>query len=159
MQTCPFCGSVIEEKEHAYYCSFCDMGLVASQIQQNGFRKKVFYEVPVFLEAAKLSTRDLLEKDSYFLTCLLREVRQERSRSYQYYLRFFKKANEEQGDFLDDAKHAGGQYEYWTRKAWILENILRERFGSFPERISDAYLQTMARNIDKFNEKPMRIMS
>ncbi|MBB3127029.1 hypothetical protein FHS19_001683 [Paenibacillus rhizosphaerae] len=124
MPTCPFYGSNIEEREHRYHCRFCDLELLDNEIQQNGSRKQISLDEPTSLEAAELSTRDLLGKDSYFLTCLLQLVRQERTISYHDYLLFFKKARHQEGDSLDDDRNAGRRYEYWTRKPWILGSVV-----------------------------------
>lgn len=158
MPTCPFCGSTIEKGEHLYYCIFCDMELMANQIQYDGSRRQISFEEPASLKEAELSTKELIEKDSYYLTCLLRLVRQERARIYNY-LRIFKKANEQQGDFLNQAADTGSHYEYWTRKAWVLENILRERSGFFPAKISDKFLAELLEQIKSVNAKPMEIMN
>lgn len=158
MPTCSFCGSTLEVKDTSYYCCFCDLELVSDQIQKNGLRRQVSLEQAASLGEANQSTKELIQKDSYYLTCLLRLVRQERTRIYNY-LRIFNRANKQQADFVDQAQDMGERYEYWTRKMWVIENILRDRAGCFPERITDNYLRDMAENIEKSNCKPMHFVS
>lgn len=156
MPTCMFCGSKVEKRDQMYYCLFCNMELLAGQVQHNGSRRQILLEEPISLEDAELSTGELMKKDSYYLTCLLRMVRKERSRIY-HYLHIFKKANEQQGSFFDQEADTGSRYEYWTRKGWVLENILRERCRFFPEKIYDSYIQMMTQNVRRSNAKLMQV--
>ncbi|AOZ94928.1 hypothetical protein [Paenibacillus crassostreae] len=158
MLTCPYCGSMIDISGDMYYCLFCEIEVMKDRIQQDGARRQIHLEQRAYLEVVNQPTSELMKRDSYALVCLLRLVRQERTKVY-HFLHIFKKANEQQDDFIQAADETGRDYEYWTRKVWILENILRERIGYFPERITDAYLQEMARNIEKSNRKQMKIVA
>ena len=82
MQTCAYCGSAVEPVGKGLYCSFCDMEVYQDEVQENGMRRQLLAEKVVFLSAAERSTQELMEKDSYFLTLLLRLVRKERNRTY-----------------------------------------------------------------------------
>lgn len=156
MPTCMFCGSKVVKRDQIYYCLFCNMELIAGQVQHNGSRRQISFEEPTSLKDAELFTGELMKKDSYYLTCLLRMIRKERSKIY-HYVHIFKKANEQQGSFVDQEADAGSRYEYWTRKGWIIENILRERCGFFPEKIYNSYVQMMAQNARRSNAKLMQV--
>ncbi len=159
MPTCPFCGSPLDAATEHYFCSFCDMEIPATSIQQNGFRRQLPpLERVSSLEDAKQSTQVLLTKDSHYLIHLLRLVREERTKVYNY-LRLFNKVEDRPSDLEKDKIETGNVYEYWTRKAWIIENILRDRSGFYPERITDGYLTGLASNMIQSNKKTMRFMS
>ncbi|MEH7460108.1 hypothetical protein V7183_23780 [Bacillus sp. JJ1127] len=71
-------------------------------------------------------------------------------RSNPYYgLRLFNKASEVDNDYQELAKNQGKDYEYWTRRKFVIENILLERQGYFPEKITDKVLEFMADQIKK----------
>ncbi|CAM4307587.1 hypothetical protein P4H94_23480 [Paenibacillus macerans] len=97
----------------------------------DGKRRDIPIEEVVFLAAAKQSTSELLKKDSYFLTVLLQLVRQERKLTYNL-LRVINKGAALQPGFEEGQREVGKTYQYWTRKAWIIENILRDRVGYYP---------------------------
>ncbi|WP_160037235.1 hypothetical protein [Paenibacillus sp. An7] len=40
-------------------------------------------------------------------------------------------------------------YRYWTRKAWIIENILRDRAGYYPIKITDNMLNSIIEQMEK----------
>lgn len=56
MPTCMFCGSKVEKRDQMYYCLFCNMELMADQVQNNGSRRQILLEDPSSLEDAELST-------------------------------------------------------------------------------------------------------
>ncbi|MGC6584247.1 hypothetical protein ACPV3A_04650 [Paenibacillus sp. Dod16] len=98
-----------------------------------------------------------MQRSTNDIILLLRLARQKRTDIYNY-LRIINKANEQDGGFQEHAQVTGKDYEYWTRKAWVLENILRDRTGVYPERITDDYLIGLATRAEKINEKSMKIV-
>lgn len=46
-------------------------------------------------------------------------------------------------------QESGREYEYLTRKVFVLENIIRERLGYVPRKITEAYLLSYLENIKK----------
>ncbi|MGM1023724.1 MAG: hypothetical protein ACQEXV_25095 [Bacillota bacterium] len=133
------------------------MEISSEDVQQDGARKKVVFSVSdVSIDDAKENTFRLMEWPTNQLIMLLRLVRQERTERYNS-LRIIKKGIEQKGDFQKYAEIAGEDYEYWTRKAWVLENIIRDRSGTFPEKITDDYICKIIAHVEKFNQKPMLI--
>ncbi|WP_068505880.1 hypothetical protein [Paenibacillus kribbensis] len=133
------------------------MEISPEDVQQDGARKKVIFSVSdVSIDDARENTSRLIEWPTNQLIVLLRLVRQERTTRYNS-LRIIKKGIEHNGDFQKYAEIAGEDYEYWTRKAWVLENIIRDRSGYFPEKITDDYICKVIAQIEKINQKPMRI--
>lgn len=133
------------------------MSITTEDAQENGERKQIpFLLSNVTISDAEENTIQLMQRSTNDLIVMLRLVRQKRANFYNY-LRVFKKANEEQSDFQEYAAISGKDYEYWTRKAWVLENILRDRTGVFPEKITDDYLLSLSVRADKINDKSMKI--
>jgi hypothetical protein len=158
MKTCGYCGSPVEHRASMYYCSFCDMELFREDVQEDGQRKPVSITAGATLAGAKRSTPELMELDSYYLTELLTLVRSQRKQVYNS-LRIVNKGAALSPGFGQAQKQGGQNYDYWTRKAWTIENILRERSGFYPAKITDDYLSRMRKQIDKANETPMFIQS
>lgn len=159
MQTCAYCGSGVEPVGNGLYCSFCDMEVYQDDVQENGMRRPVLAEDTVLLSAAERSTQEIMEKDSYYLTLLLRLVRNERKRTYNL-LRVVNKGAALQPEKFKAGQDEGGKnYRYWTRKAWIIENILRDRSGYYPAKITDNMLNSIIEQVQQSNQKPMTFSS
>lgn len=155
--TCPYCGTELNIENHSYYCVFCKMAVSSENVQCDGKRKQVAFRPDhVLISDAEQNTGQLMQRSTNDLIILLRLVRQKRTDFYNY-LRVINKANEQHGTFQEHAQVTGKDYEYWTRKAWVLENIIRDRTGVFPERITDDYLLSLSVRAEKINEKTMRI--
>ncbi|QQZ64542.1 hypothetical protein JI735_34470 (plasmid) [Paenibacillus sonchi] len=83
-----------------------------------------------------------MEKESYYLIVLLRLVRDERKSAFNL-LRIINKGDAAQPEIaaLQAGQSEGAKnYKYWTRKAWIIENILRDRAGYYPAKITEGLL-------------------
>ncbi|WP_342553235.1 hypothetical protein [Paenibacillus sp. FSL R7-0652] len=152
--TCPYCGSVLKSISYAYYCDFCEMDIPEEDTQENGQRKHIpFLLNNVAISNADENTIQLMQRPTNELIVLLRLVRQKATDFYNY-LRVFNKA---EGEFKEHAELTGKDYEYWTRKAWVLENILRDRTGVYPDKITNDYLHKLVAKAEKINRKAMRI--
>lgn len=158
MKTCGYCGSAVERRANMYYCTFCDMELFLEDVQEDGQRKPISMTVGATLAGAERSTPELMELDSYYLTELLTLVRSQRKQVYNS-LRIVNRGAALSPAFGQAQKQGGENYHYWTRKAWVIENILRERAGFYPAKITEDYLDRMRQQIDKGNETPMLIQS
>ncbi len=154
METCPYCGLELNER----YCSFCKMEIAAEDVQHDGFRKPLTPDPFVVSAYAELSTPELMQKSTYYLIYLLREVRKERTGRFSS-LRIFNKFEDTEyaEQFGEIAEETGQSYEWWTRKAWVIENILRDRMDHFPTRITDRYMIELAENMDQSSKKPMKL--
>ncbi|QNR70556.1 hypothetical protein IAQ67_29300 (plasmid) [Paenibacillus peoriae] len=155
--TCPYCGTELRNENQSYYCVFCEMAVSAEDVQQNGERRQITFQTDnVSISDAEQNTCQLMQRSTNDLIVLLRLVRQKRT-DYYNYLRVINKASEKDSSFQNQAQVTGKDYEYWTRKAWVLENILRERTCVFPERITDDYLLSLSVRAEKINGKTMKI--
>ncbi|WP_257129238.1 hypothetical protein [Bacillus cereus] len=59
---------------------------------------------------------------TYDLYLLLKEIREARSQTY-YGLQLLNKASKEEHTLQVTADETGGEYEYYTRKAWVIKNV------------------------------------
>ncbi|ALP39412.1 hypothetical protein ASL14_26420 (plasmid) [Paenibacillus sp. IHB B 3084] len=158
MKTCGYCGSAVERKSNMYYCAFCDMELFREDVQEDGQRKPVSITAGATLAGAERSTSELMELDSYYLTELLTLVRSQRKQVYNS-LRIVNKGAALSPGFGQAQQQGGANYEYWTRKVWVIENILRERAGYYPGKITENYLNRFREQVYKSNEVLMLIRS
>ncbi|MDW2879699.1 MULTISPECIES: hypothetical protein [Bacillaceae] len=60
-------------------------------------------------------------------------------------------------DFRETEEETGENYERITRKMFVLENLIRQRLGYVPRRITDAYLARYLEEMKRDKNKPMTI--
>lgn len=157
MLTCGFCGTEVNENN----CSFCEMELEKRYILKDGKRfaqKDKFLGFPSESEVSK-STKELMEKETIDLVCLLRDAR--RLRTDVYKLRKIRHDAEKELGFTEQVQDLEEQtydeYEYATRKVWVIENIIKNRLGYYPQRINDNYINGFVDRIEDSEKKEMRI--
>lgn len=157
MNTCGFCGSEIDYA----FCNFCEMELDERYILEDGKRldqSKSFLGYPNRLEVY-CSTKELMEKETLELLCLLREARKIRAEVYN--LRKLRHEAEDEAGMTDDVKTLDTQtyseYEISTRKVWVIENIIKDRLGYYPKRITDNFLGIYLKRIEESEEKQMKM--
>src|SRR5699024_6689581 len=155
--TCGLCGSVLNDR----YCDYCKMELGERYISKDGKRieqSKMFLGYPSEIEVYS-STPELMKKETIELYCLLREARKMRADVYQ--LRKVRHDAEKEVGFNDDVKvleeKTYAEYEDATRKVWVIENIIKDRLGYYPKRISNNFLNVHLGRIEESEEKKMQI--
>ncbi|MDM8365575.1 hypothetical protein ACQVTU_23640 [Bacillus cereus] len=162
---CPYCATPIQVDKNGVVqeiCEFCgghmrEQQTGVLQLCQNGERFEFTkMQQQLFLEHIHQSVEELKQYHTYDLYVLLKEVREARSQTY-YGLQLLNKASKTESTLQATADETGGEYEYYTRKAWVIENILLERQGFFPEKITARVLQYMWEQIKKSKKKSMRI--
>ncbi len=162
---CPYCATPIQVDKNGVVqeiCEFCggrireqQTGIL--QLCQDGERFEFTkMQQQLFLEHIHQSVEELKQYHTYDLYVLLKEVREARSQTY-YGLQLLNKASKTESTLQATADETGGEYEYYTRKAWAIENILLERQGFFPEKITARVLEYMGEQIRKSKKKSMRI--
>lgn len=150
MQTCAYCGSAVKNN----YCSFCEMTLTDRYINQDG--KRLTNSIKHYPEKKGIfkNTADLLELETIELLCLLRHARDYRTEVYK--LRLLGHQAEEQGGNMDDIKmQSYSDYENATRKVWVIENIIKDRVGYYPQKVTDNFLAMYLDRIQKSGQKRM----
>lgn len=141
--TCPYCGSLlVEQQEDKYYCGFCVMTLGTHQIQHNNERISVRIRDFALDSYMEKTTPELMRLSTFELLSLLKTIRAERTDMYKYLNVFYRvRTNEDTEDFREKEEEAGAEYEQVTRKMFVIENVLRQRLGYVPHRISQQYLE------------------
>lgn len=95
------------------------------------------------------------------LLLALRLARLERHKTYDL-LKTFNKASDNMNEedfqkFEVATEETGNEYDYWTRRCWMLENLLMDRMGYFPQRISNEMLFNIKERSLQAQKKPMVI--
>src|SRR5699024_11599700 len=132
------------------------MNLSDKYILNDGKRLKNSIEnYPDFRDIFK-STAELLQLETIELLCLLHHARNHRSDVYNLRI-LTNKAKEEGGDMKDIDVASYSEYEEATRKVWVFENIIKDRIGYYPQRITDSFLIMYVERIDQSQKKNMII--
>src|SRR5699024_7560497 len=155
MLTCGFCASKI----NGNYCGFCDMELKEKHIMKDGKRlnqAKKFLGYPNSTEIHR-STPELMELETIELLCLLREARSFRADCYK--LRLLRHQAEEQTGINEDVQNIEEstfyEYEHATRKVWVIENIIKDRLGYFPQKVTKNFLNMYLERMHESEQKSM----
>lgn len=153
MKTCPYCATVLKYS----LCSFCGY---QGEGNENGNRSTKCVIRNFFSLDQAIQKLEVLEKNhTYDLMYGLKLVRAERSQAFNILSstnNLLKKVDDtNKVEFQKIRDEAGKQYEYWTKKAWVLENILTDRLGYFPERIEEEMLQRVKELSQKVTTKQM----
>lgn len=149
MKTCPYCGSRVEETPSHYYCSFCVMNLELSIVQKDGQRLPIKKDHLEYSGFDQFTTPELMCLSTIELLYFLKNLRKERSDMYNSMYQIKKVGNEHQDDELKEGSViAGDMYEQQTRRMFVVENIIRERMGYVPTRLTEKYLADYLRSIE-----------
>lgn len=90
-------------------------------------------------------TKELLKLETIELLCLLRYARKYRSDVYNCRI-LTHKAEGAGGEVEGMKEKSFSDYEDATRKVWVIENILKDRIGYYPNKITSEF-------IDKYNDR------
>jgi seryl-tRNA synthetase len=108
------------------------------------------------------TTSKLMTYHTSDLLKLLRLLREER-RAFYTQLSTIKKGASEMPEYKPLAVDTGNDYENLTRKSWIVENILNDRIGYIPNKITDQLLLTVSKRmeneIENYNENEITAFS
>lgn len=157
--TCSYCGSSLgndlPSMTDKAYCGFCEMFVKPSV---NGERIEQFRKVEfIGYEQIRMPTSELVEMHTKSLLELLKYMREER-RSYFNNMRVLKQGASVNPEFKEGDKISSEEYEMITKKCFVVENILRERMGYIPKKITENLLLSYdQRCSDLYNERPMTI--
>jgi endogenous inhibitor of DNA gyrase (YacG/DUF329 family) len=158
MKTCAYCGSTVKKMDLSeYYCPFCTMKLKPADVQEYGKRKNLLpASQPSFSDLNK-STPELMCFSTVELLFLLKFARKDRADIYKQRFIIIQAMKEGEGSYTEAEQYTFREYEKATRKCFVLENILRERIGYYPAKLSDSYIQTLAAKMEGSNKKDMVI--
>ncbi|MCM3653405.1 hypothetical protein [Metabacillus litoralis] len=141
MKTCAYCGSPVTFVDmDECYCSFCTMKLKREDVLENGKRKSLLPSSQPTLSDLNKSTPELMCFSTVELLFLLKLARKERA-----------------DEFTEAAEYSFSEYEKATRKCFVLENLVRERIGYYPAKLTESYIQTLAARVEESSKKEMVI--
>jgi|SRR5699024_2971814 len=152
MQTCAYCGTKVNDK----YCSFCDMLLTDRYILEDGQRLDTSISHYPEMQGIFKSTAELIQLETLELLCLLRHAREYRSRAYELRI-LTHQATAAGGDMEEIQASSYNDYEDATRKVWVIENIIADRIGYYPQKITEKFLAMYVDRIQKSQQKRMVI--
>ena len=152
MKTCGYCGTNLQE----HYCSFCELTLDEKHVLDAHKRVNHVIESTPDGAAIFLSTAELLTFETIELLFLLKYARSYRSEVYHLRVISYKAEGNENDQALEKIQHQSyEEYEKATRKVWIIENILKDRIGYYPVKVTDDFLQTYLHRIKQSQKKRM----
>jgi len=171
-KTCAYCGTEVTEQENMVsnsnpYCDFCEMELdPENEVMNDGMRN--LKKIPPVTDASFIgkSTEELKQLSTFELFSLLKEVKRERSGMYENHVNTRKMRDEADKTDLatlelieNNMAAIFEMYEYYTKKNWVIENILLKRVDHIPARLTDVFLHKFWENSQKTNArmKPMTI--
>lgn len=157
MKTCPYCGSIVENIHDLFRCRFCEITLSLNEVQENGNRKDLLPDSQPSYADIKRSTRELLELTTIELLYLLKFARSERRAIYSNRKVLVRALKEGYENFKEGLLYTIDEYEFLTRKCFVLENLIRERIGYIPRKITVSYLNNLAERISESKQKKMLI--
>ncbi|WP_100401043.1 hypothetical protein [Bacillus sp. FJAT-44742] len=152
--TCPYCGSCLDQN---FYCDFCVMTILKEKVQTDHHRENVLVRDFVFRENAEKTTPELQSMTSFELMMLLKLIRKERATAYKLMTHFYRARKTGNPEYQDQEEDQGTDYQYWTKKMFVVENLLRERMVYIPQRLTDSYLEKMRDHIETMQHKPMYV--
>lgn len=157
MKTCPYCGSTVELICSQFQCNYCELKLQPKDVQKDGKRKDFLPDSQPSYTELKRSTRELMELTTLELLYLLKFARSERRAIYSNRKVFIKAVKEGLKECVEGIRFTFNEYEYWTRKCFVLENLTRERMGYIPPKITDQYLDDLIIKMKESQQKNMLI--
>jgi len=130
------------------------MELTNKYILENGNRLNNVIEYFPDLSGIFKSTKELLELETIELLCLLQHARQYRSDVYN--LRINVHRARDLGANMDKFDATSfSDYEDATRKVWVIENIIKDRIGYYPKKVTENFLALYLERIEKSQKKKM----
>ncbi|GGJ57351.1 hypothetical protein [Virgibacillus salexigens] len=150
MKTCAYCATELKTD----YCPFCEMELSECYILKDGERLK--NDIPYFPEQRDIfkSTKELLDLETLELLCLLRHARNYRTEVYKLRI-LTHRATEQGGDMTEIEASSYSDYEEATRKMWVIENIIKDRMGYYPKKVTEKFLSLYLQRIEESQTKEM----
>lgn len=163
MITCKYCGQELiflgqRDDDHFFHCDFCDLVFPLIETSVNRKRKM---SVPEYIDDSNFyaPVKVLLEKDTITLLHILKELR-----SFWFQIKtVLEKTKNLYSDNelpnLDTENHYEVKKSYidLTKRKFIIENILLERIGFLPEKITEEFLNSICHLGEEASSKPMYV--
>ncbi|MBU8732529.1 hypothetical protein KM915_20995 [Cytobacillus oceanisediminis] len=163
MKTCKYCGTTLyflgeyQNKLH-FHCSYCDLSFGIDETCENRKRKQ---SVPEYYNQGYYkSTKELLSINTVELFHMLKECRSDWYNTFSILSRLMNLDENEIPDKqeMDQAvKPLYDEYVKLTKQKFIIENILLEKAGFVPEKITEDFLSMIVSEGRNSSNKPMYI--
>ena len=137
MITCSYCGSALgggDKVTGMAHCGFCKMDVKPTVNGERPYKPDMVQIDPY--QFREMSTPEIMQQHTATLFLGLKDLRKEAGDHYNS-LRIMRKAASENPEYEDVANQAGDQYEVMKRKIFVVENVLRNRLGYIPQRITE----------------------
>lgn len=163
MITCKYCGTELDyigeyQNEMYFYCPYCDLSFEKGETCQDRQRKQA---VPDFYDKGYYRpTKELLKCNTIVLFHLLRDCRKDWYELYSFLRKLINiKDNEIPNENEVEKAFLPLYHEYiqLTKQKFVIENILLEKVGFIPEKITDSFLSDLIEKGKKASYKPMYI--
>ncbi|OIN65748.1 hypothetical protein BLD48_14305 [Exiguobacterium sp. KRL4] len=143
LATCPYCGSTLLKTESTFFCAFCQMKVSKHIAQTDG--KRLVIRKRDFTQPAQLeqSTRRLKKLSTYELLELYHFIRTE-EQAAEVVLTYVTDLEQEETESYESVLETT-TLTWKKKKRYILENLLRERFGYIPT--------VTVRHLEEYREK------
>lgn len=159
MRTCKYCASPLKfigEKDKQYfYCSHCELPFEVSDTCMNQKRLSPIPEVIDDMAYLSKSTKELLKEKTITLFYYLKACRSDWYHLKETLDRIYDIRNKE--DVSDLYKSLYEEYDKLTKKRFVLENILLERNGYVPKKLTNDFLDQLISDGSFFGQKSMYI--
>lgn len=132
MITCKYCGTELSE---GLNCSFCDITFSPEEVSTDGLR------VSAMPEEIPFEKKQLIDATTKILL-------KAKTIELYYYLKLARKYKNESFKARDEAN-----VRFYLKKALVIENILIEREGDFPSRLTDKYLKNRRDQVSNFEKE------
>lgn len=136
------------------------MELSDKYILENGKRLNNSIEHYPEMPGIFKSTKELMQLETIELLCLLRHARNYRSEIYNVRILTHKGKKAAAGSTdmetmneIDITTYS--DYEDATRKVWVIENILKDRVGYYPKKVTENFLGKYLERIEESQTKKM----
>jgi hypothetical protein len=149
MITCHYCGNELTLMTTGPYlqnakCNLCNIILGPDSkfgmYSKDGERPTRMRLHLVTSETAMLPLTELLKLHTADLLIALKAAREARKTQYDLLRTFNKAIKHGSEQYIEYANLQGYEYEVWTRACWRIENILLERLGYYPDKITDSLI-------------------
>ncbi|CAI6330882.1 hypothetical protein [Bacillus subtilis] len=164
MKTCKYCGQELrfigEYEETLYFdCSFCE---IIFPLSETSFDRRRKMSVPEFYdESYYVPTKELLKRDTISLYHVLKDVRKawydvkkalENLKVYEQQESSLKKPSNNDNDLTKNLKQ---EFIDLSKRKFSIENIILERTGFLPDKITEEFLADIVDKGKKASKKPM----
>lgn len=163
MITCKYCGSNLnfigEHEEIIYFhCNFCELTFDKQNISEN---KKRLNIVPEFYDNNYYQpTSKLLKQNTISLFHMLRDCRSDCYNTRNTLKKLKEIVEHDNIDKKTEStyKRFFIQYEELIKKRYVIENILLEKAGFIPDKITTEFLNNLVEQGSNSSQKPMYVV-